>query len=110
MSANLRSPIVPLLFATALCAAAAFSARAQSRRQPPPEAFTACESKKAGDACTADVHGQSLAGTCTAADDAKVFCRPTKMPRPPDGKPSGDRPPPDGEPPAGDLPPAPDGQ
>jgi len=60
---------------------------------PPPEAFAACQSKAAGDACTISFQEKTLAGTCTAppagAPDARVFCLPKDMPPPPPGGPHG---------------------
>ena len=52
---------------------------------PPPEAFTACTSKAAGDACTVAFRGSSLEGTCKTSSDRKLFCLPTNMPLPPEG-------------------------
>ncbi|MBX3221462.1 MAG: hypothetical protein KF795_13150 [Labilithrix sp.] len=69
---------------------------------PPPEAFAACEAKAAGDACTVTFERESLSGTCAAepapphggsaqADDARLVCRPDKMPERggPGGRPPG---------------------
>jgi hypothetical protein len=49
---------------------------------PPPEAYTACESKAAGDACVAVMHGMEIQGTCAQdpAGSAKLFCRPSSPP------------------------------
>lgn len=61
-------------------------------RGPPPEAFTACEGKAAGDACTVTHDDQTLTGTCVAppadAPDARIACRPDNMPE--GGRPHGD--------------------
>lgn len=51
---------------------------------PPPEAFTACESKAAGDACTVTFGSESIAGHCAAppsgASESTLACRPDNMP------------------------------
>jgi hypothetical protein len=64
-----------------------FSSAAEADGGPPlpPEAYAACESKSAGDACTVNIHGSDLAGTCAAGpDDARLFCRlSAPPPRPP---------------------------
>src|SRR4051812_22716742 len=60
-------------------------------RGPPPEAFTACEGKGAGDACTVTHDDQSIAGTGASppadARDPRLACRPDHMPEggPPPG-------------------------
>lgn len=56
-------------------------------RQPPPEAFTACESHNNGDACTVSFHGNEITGTCMQFPEGqRLFCRPTHMPPPPSGQ------------------------
>jgi hypothetical protein len=51
---------------------------------PPEEAFTACQSKSAGDACTAPMRDHTEAGTCTAFPaDGRLFCRPSAHHGPP---------------------------
>jgi hypothetical protein len=49
---------------------------------PPPEAYAACESKAAGDACVVDIHGTEVKGVCAAdpAGRAKLACRPSSPP------------------------------
>lgn len=51
---------------------------------PPPEAFEACVSKAAGDACTVTFGSESIAGKCVTppegAPDTRIVCRPDKMP------------------------------
>jgi hypothetical protein len=61
------------------------SALAQGAPLPPPEAFTACEGKNAGDGCAATMRGgHTERGTCMAApDDGRLFCRPARPPGPP---------------------------
>lgn len=60
-------------------------------RGPPPEAFTACEGKAAGDACTVTHGNDSISGTCASpppdASDTRLACRPDHMPEggPPPG-------------------------
>jgi hypothetical protein len=62
---------------------------------PPPAAFEACVSKAVGDACTVTFGDESLAGKCVAppsgAPDARIVCRPDKMPehKPGHGGPGG---------------------
>jgi hypothetical protein len=94
---------------TSAVSAASSSSGSDERGQhrgPPPEAFTACEGKAAGDACTMTHEEQSIAGTCVSppadAPDARILCRPEHMPeggappgagncrgKPEDGAPSG---------------------
>jgi hypothetical protein len=59
-------------------------------RQPPQmpeEAFTACEGKSAGDACTVQRENVAEEGTCAAAPegegDARLSCRPAGRGGPP---------------------------
>lgn len=40
-------------------------------RQPPPEAFAACSSLSASDACTVTFHGHTLEGICRSGPDGK---------------------------------------
>lgn len=60
-------------------------------RAPPPEAFTACEDKAAGDACTITHDDKTITGTCISppadAPDPRIICRPDNMPEggPPPG-------------------------
>lgn len=58
--------------------------REQHHRGPPPEAFTACEGKAAGDACTVTHGSDSISGTCASpppdAPDTRLACRPDHMP------------------------------
>ncbi len=53
------------------------------RPTPPQEAFTACDGRRANDACTVQFQGRTIAGTCEAFTDARLFCRPEGMPAPP---------------------------
>jgi hypothetical protein len=65
---------------------------------PPPEAFTACDGKASGDACSVTCHDHTMDGTCaTPPNETKLACRPNHPPGPPpeaftacDGKASGD--------------------
>jgi hypothetical protein len=61
-------------FATAL-AGAAFAAPPQ----PPPEAYTACTSKAAGDTCSVIFHEHTMSGTCSAIEE-KLACKPDHPP------------------------------
>ena len=58
--------------------------RPHGHRKPPEEAFTACESKAVGDACTVTHDDHTITGTCTAApadaEDTRIHCRPDHMP------------------------------
>lgn len=51
---------------------------------PPPlpaEAYTACESKSSGDACSVQIRDRTIEGTCTAhPSDQRLFCRPSGPP------------------------------
>jgi len=61
------------------------------RRKPPEAAYTACESKATGDACTITHDDHTITGTCVAppaeAEDTRIHCRPDRMPEggPPGG-------------------------
>jgi hypothetical protein len=53
-------------------------------REPPPEAFTACDSKAEGDACTVSLGEHEIHGVCaTERSGKRLFCRPTELPPPP---------------------------
>jgi len=78
------------IFATLACAGAwAGFAAAQEHHhhQPPQQAFDACKSKSAGDACTVTFHDKAIDGTCKlsrdSADDA-LACHPDHMGPPPE--------------------------
>jgi len=59
-------------------------ASADGRPPLPPEAYAACESKKAADACTARIRDSDVSGVCTLdASDGRLFCRPNLPPLPP---------------------------
>jgi hypothetical protein len=50
-------------------------------RQPPAEAFTACNSKKSGDSCSMKLGDREAKGTCEAepnSTDNKLSCRPAR--------------------------------
>jgi hypothetical protein len=53
--------------------------------RPPPEAFSACEGKAAGDACQVTLHDRTLDGSCVAPQQDELFCLPKDMPPPPPG-------------------------
>lgn len=65
-----------LICATSLAAAA----QGGGPRTPPPEAFTACEAKKAADACSVALRDRAISGVCTADAASKLFCRPERPP------------------------------
>jgi hypothetical protein len=53
---------------------------------PPPEAFTACENKARGDACTVQIHDRTVSGTYDSPpDQSRLACRPNGPPPPPPG-------------------------
>jgi hypothetical protein len=53
-------------------------------REPPPQAFSACESKAAGDACTVTMPDREIHGVCeTERSGNRLFCRPEGPPPPP---------------------------
>jgi hypothetical protein len=56
---------------------------------PPEEVFTACDGKKAGDACSVKMGDRALDGTCAvppeSAQDSRLSCRPSSQPGPPPG-------------------------
>ncbi len=51
--------------------------------RPPQAAFDACQSKAAGDACQVTIHDQTMSGTCAAAPEGTLACRPDHPPGPP---------------------------
>jgi len=56
---------------------------------PPAEAYTACDSKAEGDACTVTMHEHTITGTCaTLPKETKLHCRPSG---PPPGPPPSDK-------------------
>lgn len=71
---------------------------AASPPTPPPEAFTACEGKARGDACTVQLRDRAINGVCDAPPgESRLACRPDGPPPPPpeaftacDGKARGD--------------------
>lgn len=78
-----RSPLaIALLVGTAVFAvtAAAFA----DPPAPPPlpaEAYSACASKSAGDACTIQLRDRTLEGSCAAAaNEQRLHCRPNGPP------------------------------
>lgn len=85
----IRSATLATVFLGLLVAARHAAAQQQQpppngqRPQPPTEAFTACDGRRASDACTVSIHGRTLSGTCEAFTDARLFCRPEGMPPPP---------------------------
>ena len=61
----------------------------QGRRGPPPEALAACESLKAGDACTFKGPRGSASGTCVVPPNGGLACLPKDVPMPGGEKPEG---------------------
>lgn len=59
-------------------------ASAESQRhRPPQEAFDACASKAAGDACEVALPDRKLTGTCASTPEGALACRPDHPPGPP---------------------------
>ncbi len=87
-----------LALAAGLGVLAIASAAGAHPPSPPPEAFTACDGKASGDACSVQIHDHTIAGTCdTPPGESRLACRPNGPPPPPpeafaacDGKASGD--------------------
>ncbi|WP_437284167.1 CotH kinase family protein [Sorangium sp. So ce406] len=52
---------------------------------PPEELFAACEGLAVDDACTAQLFGDELAGTCAEFSDGRLFCIPSGGPGGPGG-------------------------
>jgi hypothetical protein len=82
---------LPLAVALAIVGLTATALADPPHPGPPPEAFTACEGKAVGDACTVSLHGTDLAGTCsTPPGNQGLACRPNhRPPRPPPSEPEG---------------------
>jgi hypothetical protein len=68
-----------------LCVSGASAQGKEKRRQgPPPEAYTVCEGKYAGDTAEfVSPHGDTVTGTCLEDDDNRLVLRPDN---PPDGQ------------------------
>jgi hypothetical protein len=95
----LRAALPTLLVAGAVLVAAASATADPAHHKPPKEAFTACESHSAGDACQVTFGERTMKGTCRKGpdDQAALSCRPDRPPGPPpaaidacQGKASGD--------------------
>lgn len=56
--------------------------------EPPPEAYTACTSKAAGDTCSVTFHEHAMTGTCSAFAE-KLACKPDRGPGDHHGGPHG---------------------
>jgi hypothetical protein len=81
---NVRSKITVALVLMGICASNAFGSDASSqesgvrRHGPPPEAYTACEGKKAGDAAQfVSPRGETVTGTC-AQEGERLVLRPDR--------------------------------
>ena len=84
-----KQTVLLVLALFGICSVHAFAAddaqRGEGRhRQPPPEAYTACEGKKSGDQAEfTGPRGDTVTGTCTQEKDGdRLFLRPD---RPPEG-------------------------
>lgn len=72
--------------ATASDSQSATAARGSGEHRPPPqEAFDACASSAAGDACAFDIDSHHVTGTCRQGPDADkpLACAPDQPPPPP---------------------------
>lgn len=77
-----------LIAGSALISLLPFAIAAADRpppRQPPREAFEACTSKKAGDACSVTLGPRSITGVCATGPDGNgpLACKPDHPPGPP---------------------------
>ena len=79
-----------LVALTAFTAIVAIGVAAAADPPPlPAEAYTACDSKAEGDACTVTMHDHTIRGTCaTMPKETKLHCRPSG---PPPGPPPSDK-------------------
>jgi hypothetical protein len=91
-----RAPALRILSSAAVAGALALVALAGTagadgppRHGPPPEAFTACENKASGDACSVQLPDRTVSGTCDAPPgESRLACRPSgPPPGPPHGPP-----------------------
>lgn len=66
----------------ALAAVSVFGSTASADPPPlPQEAFTACEGKAEGEACSVTFREHTMEGTCTSGPDGgKLHCRPSGPP------------------------------
>ena len=82
-----RHPVAFLTAAFAgalLLTPAARVARAGGPPPPPPEAYDACASRSAGDACAVAMPDRTVKGTCSPdRESGRLFCRPDSPPPPP---------------------------
>jgi hypothetical protein len=76
----------PLMLAAGPASAQPPAGERPPHRRPPPEAFAACQDKKADDACEVTLHEHKLTGKCAAMPDGPLACRPDHPPRRPDGE------------------------
>jgi hypothetical protein len=79
MPKNVKTLAAQLGVVFATCIAGAALAAPPEPREPPPEAYTACTSKAAGDTCSVTFHEHTMAGTCAAFND-KLACKPAHGP------------------------------
>jgi hypothetical protein len=79
-----RHVVLAALATSATVALAGAAARADGPPPLPPEAYSACASKSAGDACVVQLRDRTLAGMCAAdRTDGRLFCRLESPPEPP---------------------------
>jgi hypothetical protein len=70
-----------LAVATGLGVLAVAGTAVAQPHEPPPEAFAACDGKAKGDACSVQIHDETIAGTCDAPPEAShLACRPNGPP------------------------------
>ena len=84
---NPKYTLVSLSLVSALAGVALEPRSAVAQSGPPPipqEAYAACDSKAAGDACSVRFAGQDLKGTCTTEPSgSRLVCLPNDRPPPP---------------------------
>jgi hypothetical protein len=72
--------LVPALAIAVAMAVGAARADDRAPHAPPPEIFNACEGRQAGSACSMTFGDRTVQGTCAAAPDARLACRPGAPP------------------------------
>jgi len=83
LSGSRPNPLAVVAFTLLAGAFVSNLAYADGPPAPPAEAYTACESKAAGDSCTVTLHDRTVDGTCDQRpSDDKLSCRPSRPPIP----------------------------
>jgi hypothetical protein len=77
----LKLAVIAAMPVMCLAAFGSRAAQADGHRGPPPEAYTACESKAVGDDCTVSLHDVTVDGKCDVfGSDTRLSCRPNHPP------------------------------